>query len=65
MLSDGKYGLCDLMMVNETKAKARVRALREVPSYTDLIYTPFTITQHICSFILPRKCPSRVACGVG
>ena len=24
MLSDGKWGLCDLMMVNETKAKARV-----------------------------------------
>ena len=68
------------MMVNEAKAKARVRALREwwkrigkkrvlrpssraslrsptrsiSPSHTDPIYTPFTITQHIRSFILPR-----------
>ena len=41
------------MMVNETKAKARVRALRE-PSHTDPICTPFTITQHIRSFIF---CP--------
>ena len=30
MLSDGEWDLCDLMMVNETKAKARVRALGEV-----------------------------------
>ena len=29
MLSDGKCALCDLMMVIEAKAKAKVRALRE------------------------------------
>ena len=35
------------------------------PSHTDPIYTPFAITQHVRSFILPRKCPNRVACGGG
>ena len=60
------------MMVNETKAKARVRALREVGkaqlaprsarrlargSHTDPIYTLFTITQHFRSFILPGNAP--------